>query len=121
MVVDKIVVALGDKFLPHVNREDEGPPPSVVGVPWTPRQPGVVGEAADCLAELGAHQDQGVTYVVALLVEGGGPEPVFGCPEESLNPGGVAEDVLEEAQLLLGDAWGAEVLQLSLEGVAKNG
>ena len=70
MVVDKIVVTLGNELLLHVHREDEGLPPRVVGVPWVPGQPGVVRESPDGLAELGAYQHQGVVNVVALLVEG---------------------------------------------------
>ena len=77
MVVDEVVVALGNELLLHVHREDEGPPPRVVGVPCIPGQPGVVREAADGLAELGAHQHQGVALVVALLVEGSRPEAVL--------------------------------------------
>ena len=77
MVVDEVVVALGKELLLHVHREDEGSPPRVAKVPCIPGQPGVVREAPDGLAELGAHQHQGVFYVVALLVEGGRFEAVL--------------------------------------------
>ena len=69
-------------------------------MPWAPGQPGVVREAADGLAELGAHQHQGVALVVALLVEGGRFEAVLRGSEEFLNPDRAVEDVLQEAELL---------------------
>ena len=99
LVVDKVVVALGNELLLHVHREDEGPPPRVVGVPCIPGQPGVVREAPDGLAELSVHQQQGVALVVALLVEGGPLEAVLGRPEELLDPGRVVETVFQELQL----------------------
>ena len=58
-----------------------------------------MGEAPDGLAELSAHQHQGVIYVVALLVEGGCPEAVLRSPEEPLYPGGVVEDVFKKPEL----------------------
>ena len=92
-----------------------------------------MGEAADGLAELCAHQDQGVIDVVALLVEGYRPEPVLGCPEESLNPGRFVEHILEETQLLrlqfIEEALGAltdhraiagKVLDFSGKGIAED-
>ena len=100
MVIDKVVVALGNELLLHVHREDEGPPPRVLGEPCIPGQPGVVREAADGLAELGAHQHQGVDLVVALLMEGGRLEAVLRGSEELLDPGWAVEDVLQEAELL---------------------
>ena len=57
-------------------------------------------EAPDGLAEFGVHQHQGVIYVVALLVEGGRPEVVLGCPEELLDFDWTAEDFFQELQLL---------------------
>ena len=100
MIADKAAVALGDKLLPHVHRKHEGPPPRVVGVPWFPGQPGVVREAPDGLAELGAHQHQGVVNVVAFLVERSRTETVFWGSEEFLNSDWAVEDVFQKAEVL---------------------
>ena len=57
-------------------------------------------EATDGLAELSAHQHQGVVYVVAPLVEGSCFEAVLGRPEEHFDSNRVVKDFPQELQLL---------------------
>ena len=82
-----MIIPLGHKFLPHVQREEEGST-SFVSHPitivvWCP---GVVGVAADGLAELGADKHQGVLFVVTSLMEGSYTEIVLWGSKQPFHP-----------------------------------
>ena len=89
MTAYQLVLPLGHKLLPHVQREEEGPAPTILDLFTTASivygSPGVVGKATDCFAVLGPDEHEGVLLVVALLVEGLGAEAVLGGPKQSLH------------------------------------
>lgn len=88
---DEVVGGSGHPLFLEVEGEDED---VAVGVrdPAPARAPGVVGEPTHRLSELSPHQHQGVAQPVALLVEGRGPEVVFGGPVEEVYFDGVAKN-----------------------------
>ena len=88
-----------DILLLPVEGEQEGPHTPVME-PATTCIPGVVGIAADDLAELGADQGHSVPLVVAFLMEGCCSEVVLRGSEDPIYPLGVAEDVSQESCLL---------------------
>ena len=96
-----MVVAVGHHFLEEVQLQQTGPPLLVVDVftiiGLVPLVVGVGGEGA---VELCAEEGEGVGGVVAVLVEGTGPEPVLRCPEEQSQSRTVVQGGTDELKLL---------------------
>ena len=94
----QVAISLGHKLLHHVQREDAGPPATVVNM-TTFTFPLVVGVGSNGFAELGADEGEGVCFVVALLMEGSSTEVVFRCSEDSFNFFGVVDCLEKEFSL----------------------
>ena len=77
MAVNKIFVADWHHFLEEVQLQEEGPPATVMDSVVIDLVPGVVGEAGNSFAELGADNGQSVGSVVALLMKGSCSETVL--------------------------------------------
>jgi len=63
--------------LEEVQLQEEGPPATVLNIVIIDLVPGVVGEAGNCFAKLGADNGQSVGSVVALLMKRSCSETVF--------------------------------------------
>ena len=72
---------MGNKLLPHLQREYEGSAFDVVKTS-TLGVPGVVCVATNCPAELSVDQNESIFLVVTVLVEGSCTEVVLRCPEQ---------------------------------------
>ena len=98
----QVVISLGHKLLHHVQREDAGPPatvvyPATIGITF----PLVVGVGSYGFAKLGADEGEGVRFVVALLMEGSSTEVVFRCSENVDYLFRFVEYLLQKCHLLL--------------------
>ena len=77
VAVNKIIVADWHHFLEEVQLQEEGSPATVINTVVIDLVPGVVGEAGNSFAELGADNGQSVGSVVALLMKGSCSETVL--------------------------------------------